>query len=69
MDYQWELCIGEEPLTPELVARRGYTMTSQPKIRVELPLFSIGYIYEVRVSVLDLPGKLPLAGLWLPLYG
>ncbi|XP_058864651.1 uncharacterized protein LOC117397773 isoform X2 [Acipenser ruthenus] len=59
MDYQWELCIGEEPLTPELVARRGYTMTSQPKIRVELPLFSIGYIYE-DISLRGLIGKVVL---------
>ncbi|MGH0169732.1 UNVERIFIED_CONTAM: hypothetical protein FKN15_057520 [Acipenser sinensis] len=59
MDYQWELCIGEEPLTPELVARRGYTMTSQPKIRVELPLFSIGYIYE-DITLRGLIGKVVL---------
>ncbi|MBN3275727.1 CMTA1 protein, partial [Polyodon spathula] len=59
MDYQWELCIGEEPITPELAARRGYTMTSRPTIRIELPLFSIGYIYE-DITLRGLVGKVVL---------
>ncbi|XP_041088078.1 uncharacterized protein LOC121302290 [Polyodon spathula] len=59
MDYQWELCIGEEPLTPELAALRGYTMTSRPTIRIELPLFSIGYIYE-DITLRGLVGKVVL---------
>ncbi|MGH0147606.1 UNVERIFIED_CONTAM: hypothetical protein FKN15_031619 [Acipenser sinensis] len=41
MDSSWELCIGSRPLP--------YTI-AEPKITIELPLFSIGYIYEVRIS-------------------
>ncbi|MGH0139585.1 UNVERIFIED_CONTAM: hypothetical protein FKN15_043064 [Acipenser sinensis] len=37
MDSNWELCIGNR--------RLPYTIT-EPKITIELPLFSIGYIYE-----------------------
>ncbi|XP_058853594.1 zona pellucida sperm-binding protein 2-like isoform X2 [Acipenser ruthenus] len=37
MDSNWELCIGNRSLP--------YTIT-EPKITIELPLFSIGYIYE-----------------------
>ncbi|MGH0177843.1 UNVERIFIED_CONTAM: hypothetical protein FKN15_075887 [Acipenser sinensis] len=37
MDSSWELCIGSRPLP--------YTI-AEPKITIELPLFSIGYIYE-----------------------
>ncbi|XP_058871519.1 uncharacterized protein LOC131722011 [Acipenser ruthenus] len=37
MDSSWELCIGSRPLP--------YTIV-EPKITIELPLFSIGYIYE-----------------------
>ncbi|MGH0140237.1 UNVERIFIED_CONTAM: hypothetical protein FKN15_070898 [Acipenser sinensis] len=41
MDSSWELCIGSLPLP--------YTI-AEPKITIELPLFCIGYIYEVRIS-------------------
>ncbi|MGH0175311.1 UNVERIFIED_CONTAM: hypothetical protein FKN15_070289 [Acipenser sinensis] len=37
MDSSWELCIGSRPLP--------YTI-AETKITIELPLFSIGYIYE-----------------------
>ncbi|MGH0191867.1 UNVERIFIED_CONTAM: hypothetical protein FKN15_078215 [Acipenser sinensis] len=39
MDSNWELCIGNR--------RLPYTIT-EPKITIELPFFSIGYIYEVN---------------------
>ncbi|XP_041096135.1 uncharacterized protein LOC121307885 [Polyodon spathula] len=46
MDYLWVMYVGKHQLTSELAARRGYIVTNQTKFIVEVPLFSVGCIYE-----------------------
>ncbi|XP_030630840.1 uncharacterized protein LOC115812502 [Chanos chanos] len=46
-DYMWEVCIGQFPLTEQLSAERGYYMQNGSQSMIlEVPLLSIGYIYE-----------------------
>lgn len=45
----WEVGVDEEPLTGELAVQRGYLLSVEnQKTVLEIPLFSIGYTYEVR---------------------
>lgn len=45
----WEVGVDQEPLTSELALQRGYLLSVQnQKTVLEVPLFSIGYTYEVR---------------------
>uniref|UniRef100_A0A8C6KQC7 Uncharacterized LOC107377945 n=1 Tax=Nothobranchius furzeri TaxID=105023 RepID=A0A8C6KQC7_NOTFU len=44
----WEVGIGHEPLTAELVSQRGYHLTNDShRTILDVPLFSVGYTYEV----------------------
>lgn len=56
MDVQWET--GNSPLTQQLVMIRGYIMqnTTQQMI-LEVPLFSVGYRYEVLSAFTSHSGK------------
>lgn len=46
----WEVGVDKTPLTSELAVQRGYLLSVQDqKIVLEIPLFSIGYTYEVRL--------------------
>lgn len=48
----WEVGIDKEPLTGELAVQRGYLLSVEnQKTVLEIPLFSIGYTYEVRHGV------------------
>ncbi|XP_041842571.1 uncharacterized protein LOC121640773 [Melanotaenia boesemani] len=43
----WELTIGSNVLTPELAAKRGYTMTNDSQsLLLDVPLFTLGYEYR-----------------------
>ncbi|KAF7231126.1 transcript variant X4 [Nothobranchius furzeri] len=43
----WEVGIGHEPLTAELVSQRGYHLTNDShRTILDVPLFSVGYTYE-----------------------
>lgn len=45
----WEVGVDQEPLTSELALQRGYLLSVQKqKTVLEIPLFSVGYTYEVR---------------------
>lgn len=45
----WEVGVDQEPLTSELALQRGYLLSVQnQKTVLEIPLFSIGYTYDVR---------------------
>lgn len=45
----WEVGIDQEPLTMELVAQRGYRLLNDSlRTVLEVPIFSVGYTYEVR---------------------
>ncbi|XP_058876552.1 uncharacterized protein LOC117394599 [Acipenser ruthenus] len=46
MDHLWAMYIEKHQLTSELAAQRGYILTNQTKFILEVPLFSIGCIYE-----------------------
>nr|AQU42893.1 zona pellucida AX [Acipenser ruthenus] len=46
MDYFWVVYIGKYQLTSELAGNRGYIFTNLTKFIVEVPLFSVGCIYE-----------------------
>ncbi|XP_041099633.1 uncharacterized protein LOC121310765, partial [Polyodon spathula] len=46
MDYLWVMYVGKHQLTSELAAHRGYVVTNQTKFILEVPLFSVGCIYE-----------------------
>lgn len=47
-DYLWDFVIGSYPLTQQLASERGYIMTNDSTTLVlDVPLFTIGYIYEV----------------------
>nr|XP_015196192.1 PREDICTED: uncharacterized protein LOC107076608 [Lepisosteus oculatus] len=47
MSYLWEICIGSDPLTPELAANRGYILKNTTQgLTLEVPLYTIGYTYE-----------------------
>lgn len=50
MDHLWAMYIEKHQLTSELAAQRGYILTNQTKFILEVPLFSIGCIYEVHIS-------------------
>lgn len=63
----WEVGVDKTPLTSELAVQRGYLLSVQnQKTVLEIPLFSIGYSYEVRlfgqpwvcfVTKIDLPAE------------
>uniref|UniRef100_A0A3Q1GBK7 ZP domain-containing protein n=1 Tax=Acanthochromis polyacanthus TaxID=80966 RepID=A0A3Q1GBK7_9TELE len=43
----WEVGIDNEPLTPQLVAQRGYRLyNNSHRSTLEVPVFSVGYTYE-----------------------
>lgn len=45
----WEVGIDQEPLTEQLVAQRGYRLYNDShRTILEVPVFSVGYTYEVR---------------------
>uniref|UniRef100_A0A4W5NLE8 Uncharacterized protein n=1 Tax=Hucho hucho TaxID=62062 RepID=A0A4W5NLE8_9TELE len=47
LGYLWEIGVGHDPLTPELVAERGYNLRNKSHIlTLEVPLFTVGYTYE-----------------------
>ncbi len=46
----WEVGIDHEPLTPQLVAQRGYHLHNDThRTTLEVPMFSAGFNYDVRV--------------------
>ena len=50
MDVQWE--IGSLPLTQRMAMIRGYIMRNTAKhMTLEVPLFSVGYRYEVLSEI------------------
>lgn len=45
----WEVGIDNEPLTAALVAQRGYQLHNDShRTILEVPVFSVGYTYEVK---------------------
>lgn len=45
----WEVGIDNEPLTAALVAQRGYHLHNDSyRTILEVPVFSVGYTYEVQ---------------------
>ena len=51
-DYLWEVGVGPYILTTNLAAKRGYIMQNDSKsLNLEVPLFSVGYTYKVRCSL------------------
>lgn len=57
----WEVGVDHEPLTSHLAAQRGYRLHNDThKTTLEVPVFSIGYTYEVRVH--DTWGSVLLSG-------
>ncbi|XP_036404341.1 uncharacterized protein LOC118791167 [Megalops cyprinoides] len=47
MGHLWEIGIGHHPLTPELAVQRGYILQNDSRsLTLEVPVFTIGYIYE-----------------------
>ncbi|XP_029903440.1 uncharacterized protein LOC115356423 isoform X2 [Myripristis murdjan] len=43
----WEVGVGQEPLTAELAAQRGYRLRNESQsITLEVPVSSVGYTYE-----------------------
>lgn len=47
----WEVGIDQEPLTVDLVAQRGYRLLNDTvRTVLEVPIFSVGYTYEVGAS-------------------
>lgn len=50
-DYLWDITIGPYTLTPQLASERDYIMTNDSNtLALDVPLFTIGYIYEVRFT-------------------
>lgn len=50
----WEVGVDHEPLTSQLAAERGYILYNDTqRTSLEVPVFSIGYTYEVRLH--DMP--------------
>ncbi|RXN21476.1 egg envelope glyco -like precursor [Labeo rohita] len=46
-DYLWDIGIGSYTLTPQLASERGYILTNDSTTLIlDVPLFTIGYIYE-----------------------
>lgn len=53
-DYLFEAGIGPYPLTQELADARGYIMTNNSQsLTLEVPLFTVGYRYEVSLQCID----------------
>lgn len=47
----WEVGIDHEPLTTELASQRGYILYEEnQRTTLEIPVFSVGYAYEVRLK-------------------
>lgn len=47
-DYLWDFAIGRYPLTEQLASERGYIMNNNSNTLIlDVPLSTIGYIYEV----------------------
>lgn len=47
----WEVGVDNEPLTSQLAAQRGYRLHNDThRTTLEIPVFSVGYSYEVRVQ-------------------
>ena len=75
MEFLWEVGVGADPLTLELADIRGYGLYNDTQsITLEVPVFSIGYTYEVRAphSYMDTSPRLAvkpdlnLCMKWLP---
>lgn len=50
-DYLWDIAIGSYTLTPQLASERGYILTNDSTTLIlAVPLFTIGYIYEVKLD-------------------
>lgn len=48
IEFLWEIGVGADPLTAELADLRGYRLhNGTNSITLDVPLFSIGYTYEV----------------------
>ncbi|KAK9972160.1 hypothetical protein ABG768_025486 [Culter alburnus] len=46
-DYLWDVVVGHYPLTQQLASERGYIMTNDStSLTLDVPLFTIGFIYE-----------------------
>ncbi|KAL1271680.1 hypothetical protein QQF64_030696 [Cirrhinus molitorella] len=46
-DYLWDIAIGSYTLNPQLASERGYILTNDSTTLIlDVPLFTIGYIYE-----------------------
>ncbi|XP_043101616.1 zona pellucida protein AX 4 isoform X2 [Puntigrus tetrazona] len=46
-DYLWDITIGSYTLTPQLASERGYIlMNDSNTLQLNVPLFTIGYVYE-----------------------
>ncbi|XP_042582959.1 zona pellucida protein AX 4 isoform X10 [Cyprinus carpio] len=46
-DYLWDIAIGSYTLTPQLASERGYILTNDSTtLKLAVPLFTIGYVYE-----------------------
>ena len=53
-DYLWDIVIGSHLLTPQLATQRGYILTNDSQsLLLEVPLFTQGYVYEVRCGKLQ----------------
>ncbi len=50
-DYLWDIAIGSYTLTPQLASERGYILTNDSTTLIlAVPLFTIGYVYEVKFN-------------------
>lgn len=50
----WEVGVDHEPLTSQLADERGYVLyNDSQRTSLEVPVFSVGYAYEVRLH--DVP--------------
>lgn len=50
-DYLWDIAIGSYTLTPQLASERGYILTNDSTtLKLAVPLFTIGYVYEVKLN-------------------
>lgn len=48
----WEVCVGHQALTSDLSRQEGYILKNDSQsISLEVPLYTSGYIYEVKKNL------------------
>lgn len=54
----WKIAVGSAVLTADLATQRGYVLSNRSRsLQLDVPLFTPGYKYQVRIELLQMGFK------------